>query len=119
MARIHYAILYVVLAATFVGEFYLLSNSQDLFPAGALVLATPLSLHTLYFAHIILFSLMLVATFVDFDEQTIPDTITLPGTLIGLLFLLAFPTSRLLVPAVPPLSAEHLTPVSACRVPAV
>ncbi len=37
MARIHYAILYVVLAATFVGEFYLLSNSQDLFPAGALV----------------------------------------------------------------------------------
>ena len=82
-------------------------------PAGALVLATPHTLHTQYGAHIVLFCLMLVATFIDFDEQTIPDTITLPGTLIGLLLVLAFPMSRLLVPTMPPLPAEHLTPVSA------
>ena len=82
----------------------------------ALPLATPFTLQTQYLAHVILFSLMLVATFIDFDEQTIPDTITLPGTLLGLLFLLAFPTSRMLIPAMPPLPTEHLTPVSACNV---
>ena len=40
--------------------------------------------HALFFAHTILFVLMVAATFIDFDEQTIPDIITLPGTLIAL-----------------------------------
>jgi prepilin signal peptidase PulO-like enzyme (type II secretory pathway) len=85
-------------------------------PPGALALATPLTLHVQFFSHITLFSLMLVATFIDFDEQTIPDAITLPGTLIGLVFALAFPSSRLLAQS-PRLTAEHLTPVTGCRVP--
>lgn len=38
----------------------------------------------IFFTHAILLTLMVAATFVDFDEQTIPDIITLPGTLIGL-----------------------------------
>jgi len=33
----------------------------------------------------ILLTLMVVATFIDFDELSIPDLITVPGTLIGLL----------------------------------
>lgn len=37
-----------------------------------------------FFAHLILFVLMVAATFIDFDERIIPDVITIPGTLIAL-----------------------------------
>lgn len=37
-----------------------------------------------FFAHAILIGLMVAATFIDFDERTIPDVITIPGTIIGL-----------------------------------
>ena len=40
-------------------------------------------------------ALMLVATFIDFDEKTIPDEITIPGTLLGLLFAALWPDSHL------------------------
>ncbi len=40
---------------------------------------------TLFFSHMILLALMVAATFIDFDEQTIPDVITIPGTLLGLI----------------------------------
>ena len=39
----------------------------------------------IFFAHAILVVLMVAATFIDFDEQTIPDVITIPGTLIALI----------------------------------
>jgi prepilin signal peptidase PulO-like enzyme (type II secretory pathway) len=42
-------------------------------------------LHCQFLAHYVLISFMTVATFIDYDEQLIPDTITLPGTLLGLL----------------------------------
>ncbi len=41
-------------------------------------------LYSQCFAHCVLFSLMTIATFIDFDEQSIPDYVTLPGTVIGL-----------------------------------
>jgi leader peptidase (prepilin peptidase) / N-methyltransferase len=41
--------------------------------------------HTLFVFHSVIFTLMVAATFIDFDEQTIPDIITLPGTLFSLL----------------------------------
>ncbi len=41
--------------------------------------------HSLFVVHSLLFVLMVAATFIDFDEQTIPDIITLPGTLLALL----------------------------------
>jgi prepilin signal peptidase PulO-like enzyme (type II secretory pathway) len=44
-------------------------------------------------AHAALLAWMLVATFIDFDEQTIPDAITLPGTLLGLVLLTAVPAA--------------------------
>ncbi len=51
--------------------------------------------HVQFLAHVILISLLIMATFIDFDEQTIPDSITVPGTLIGLLFAASVPFSRL------------------------
>lgn len=38
----------------------------------------------LFVAHFFLFTLMTIATFIDFDEQSIPDFVTVPGTIIGL-----------------------------------
>lgn len=46
--------------------------------------------------HWVLLSLMLVATFIDLDEQTIPDAITVPGTVFFLIIAAIFP--RLLLP---------------------
>lgn len=43
-------------------------------------------LTTMFFAHAILVVLMVAATFIDFDERTIPDIITIPGTLIALVY---------------------------------
>ena len=42
-------------------------------------------LHGQFLGHFFLVTLMTVATFIDFDEQSIPDVVTIPGTIIGLL----------------------------------
>ncbi len=42
-------------------------------------------LHWQFLGHFILFVLMMIGTFIDFDEQTIPDLVTIPGTILGLL----------------------------------
>ena len=52
-------------------------------------------LHTHFLLQVVLISLLITATFIDFDEQTIPDAITLPGTLIALMFAALVPVSRL------------------------
>jgi leader peptidase (prepilin peptidase) / N-methyltransferase len=44
-----------------------------------------------FVSHALLIVLMTVATFIDFDEKTIPDTITIPGTLLGLLLMAFWP----------------------------
>lgn len=54
----------------------------------------PAALHAQYFCHVVLISLMMVATFIDFDEQTIPDEITVPGTVVGLSLAAFLPMSR-------------------------
>jgi prepilin signal peptidase PulO-like enzyme (type II secretory pathway) len=43
------------------------------------------SLHVQYICHSVLCCLMVVATFIDFDERTIPDWVTIPGTIFGVL----------------------------------
>jgi leader peptidase (prepilin peptidase)/N-methyltransferase len=55
----------------------------------------PLVLHARYASHVILVSLMLVASLIDIDEKTIPDAITIPGTLVGLALALLYPWSLL------------------------
>jgi prepilin signal peptidase PulO-like enzyme (type II secretory pathway) len=56
--------------------------------------ADPL-LHANYLAHGVLLLLMLVASLIDLDEKTIPDLVTIPGTLAGLLLMTLLPTGRL------------------------
>ena len=51
---------------------------------------------SVFFAHAILLILMVAATFIDFDERTIPDIITIPGTLFAL--LLAWITAEIFMP---------------------
>jgi prepilin signal peptidase PulO-like enzyme (type II secretory pathway) len=46
-------------------------------------------------AHLILISLMLVASFIDIDEKTIPDAITVPGMLLGCALVTAWPACQL------------------------
>lgn len=47
----------------------------------------------LFFA--VLFALMTAATFIDFDEQTIPDWITVPGAVFAIVCFAVFPALRL------------------------
>lgn len=40
-----------------------------------------------FLTHLIFLSLLVIVTFIDIDEKTIPDNVTLPGTLLGLLLV--------------------------------
>ncbi|MCR4415438.1 MAG: A24 family peptidase [Thermoguttaceae bacterium] len=55
-------------------------------------------LHAEYASHVTLFWFMLVASLIDLDEKTIPDAITVPGTLVGLSIAAACPFALLPVP---------------------
>jgi leader peptidase (prepilin peptidase) / N-methyltransferase len=66
------------------------------------------TLHMHFTAHAILLGLMLVATFIDFDEQMIPDAVTVPGTLIGLALAALWPLSHLPVVRVDPLTGARI-----------
>lgn len=80
----------------------------------------PKMLHCQFVSHFILFSLMAVATFIDFDEKTIPDAITFPGTLLGLLLMTLLPAAALpvLQRDPPPPSIGHLLMTSPASWPA-
>jgi leader peptidase (prepilin peptidase) / N-methyltransferase len=51
--------------------------------------------HARYVSHVVLIALMLAASLVDLDEKTIPDAITVCGTLAGLALAALFPWSLL------------------------
>jgi leader peptidase (prepilin peptidase) / N-methyltransferase len=55
----------------------------------------PAVLHTQFVAHAILIGLMVVGSLIDLDEKIIPDTITIPGALLGLLTAALYPWSML------------------------
>ncbi|HWA97272.1 MAG TPA: A24 family peptidase [Pirellulales bacterium] len=59
------------------------------------VLASSMSLHLRYVSHLCLAMWMVALSFIDIDEQTIPDEVTLPGTLLALAFAVAMPETRL------------------------
>ena len=48
-----------------------------------------------FVAFALLITLMTIATFIDFDERTIPDWITIPGTLLGLVGAVVLPDWRM------------------------
>ncbi len=72
-----------------IAGYYVFYVSGGSLPAGmAMRVAAPgvqSALHWQFLAHLVLFVLMTIATFIDFDEQSIPDYVTIPGTVIGLL----------------------------------
>ena len=62
-----------------------------------------LSIHAQYAAHLLLACFMLVASLIDSDEKIIPDSVTVPGALLGLMLAALIPWSMLpVVQAVPP-----------------
>jgi prepilin signal peptidase PulO-like enzyme (type II secretory pathway) len=67
----------------------------DLPPNAMLRRETLVTLHAVYLAHVCLIPFLLVASFIDLDEKTIPDAVTVPGTLIGLFLTASLPTSLL------------------------
>lgn len=95
---------------------YAWETQTGLVPSGAALNDITESLLAPYLIHVALLALMTVATFIDFDEQTVPDAITIPGTLLGLVFALILPYSSLPVLqriGTPPLdSIEHLRATS-------
>jgi leader peptidase (prepilin peptidase) / N-methyltransferase len=73
-------------------------GAAGLLPAGIVRPLPPgvqMTLHLQFAAHCILFGLMLAASMIDVDEKTIPDEITVVGTLLALLLAAAAPWSLL------------------------
>jgi len=58
-------------------------------------IALPLIRHQQLAAHLVLFCFMLVAFWIDIDETTIPDGLTIPGTLAGLAIVTLWPYALL------------------------
>lgn len=55
----------------------------------------------MFVGHLILIPLLTAATFIDLDEQTIPDEITVPGTWVGLILCTLAPRALLPHPDAP------------------
>ena len=66
------------------GWYYHFYVSGGSLPAGQAIKGLEPELHWQFSAHFVLVVLMCVATFIDFDEQSIPDAITVSGTVLGL-----------------------------------
>jgi prepilin signal peptidase PulO-like enzyme (type II secretory pathway) len=84
----------VGLAALYWWEVYRLG----LYPGGAaagLPAGWTAVVHAQYLCHVILIALMIVASLIDADEKIIPDSITVPGTLVGLFAAAVYPWSLL------------------------
>lgn len=86
----------------------------------------PSNWYPLFGVHAVLIALLTAATFIDFDEQTIPDSITLPGTLLLLVLTTIWPAAHLPVvfvgvqgPGVMSVEPLQLTGQSIMRWPAV
>ncbi|MHB1033463.1 MAG: prepilin peptidase [Pirellulales bacterium] len=81
----------------FAGLYWFEVGRPELWPALSDAVRTPgqlaAILHLQYLSHVVLISLMIVASFIDIDEKTIPDAITVPGTLIALVLAMALPWS--------------------------
>jgi prepilin signal peptidase PulO-like enzyme (type II secretory pathway) len=78
-------------------EFGLVLNIDAGLPqAGQLPpLTTTATVHAQFVAHLVLVLFMVAVSFIDIDEQTIPDEVTLPGTLLGLVLMTLLPMGRL------------------------
>jgi len=86
----------VAIAALYWWEIEHAGLLQALVPAGFVPgPADVLALHAEFFSQVILITFMLIASLVDVDEQIIPDLVTIPGTLLGLVIAAAWPIALL------------------------
>lgn len=88
---------------------------QGLLPLNLLRLMTPelaAILHAQFASHMVLILLMAAASLIDADEKTIPDAITIPGTLFGLAVAAGCPWALLPVVRDLPNGRELLTPLT-------
>ncbi len=104
----------------------ILAQINDLLPAQIALAPGAVSdawTHAIFLNHLLLIALMVAASFIDIDEKIIPDGITVPGTLLGLLVATVLPMSLLPhvdlrdappmlgeVVALPPMIADALRP---------
>lgn len=80
-------------------------NGGLLPPVAAMMVASYQdNFHLHFVAHAVLCVLMVIATFIDFDERTIPDWITVPGTLFALIGSAMFRDWHLWIDAVDPIT---------------
>jgi prepilin signal peptidase PulO-like enzyme (type II secretory pathway) len=86
-----------MLRASKPSEAFLAVFDGQVIPDSNTAIGTPWgTMHIQFFAHALLIVLMMVATFIDFDERLIPDWITTPGTLLALIGSAMFPHWHLL-----------------------
>ncbi len=88
--------------------YWLEIKHQILWPARIAGPVDAAVLHAQYASHLVLIALMVVATFTDFYDRTIPDEVTVPGVVMGLLLAIALPMSLLPTMYDPPLGATSL-----------
>jgi prepilin signal peptidase PulO-like enzyme (type II secretory pathway) len=88
---------------------YAFELQGGLLPIGALPLDAAV-LRAQFVTHACLIALMIVATFIDLDEKTIPDEITVPGTLLAVILAGCWPRASLPIwlPAPSPLQVAPL-----------
>ena len=83
----------LMVAVSFPMQFWW-ETSGGLFPYG-FIQPAPYILSTSAAVHLLLFCLMLIGSFIDLDEKTIPDEVTVFGTLAGLVLAAWFPYALL------------------------
>ena len=88
----------LALGTAFAALFWWEVERQALEPIHPIVALPPAPLGALlwrFAAHALLLCLMTVASCIDLDEKTIPDWITVPGAVVGLIFITFVPTALL------------------------
>ncbi len=84
----------------------------EFLPTTRLAATLQAELHCQFCAHFMLAAFMLVATLIDYDEQMIPDTITLPGTLLALVGSATFAAWFPFIPFVNSVEETHAASIS-------
>jgi leader peptidase (prepilin peptidase)/N-methyltransferase len=77
--------------ASFIVWLFHFETNDGLLPR-SMEMVPPSFWYPLFATHALLIALITVATFIDFDERMIPDTITLPGTILLLILTTAWQT---------------------------
>lgn len=89
-------------SAFFFAWFYHWVLEGKLVPLAVGVPLDAAQLHSIYVQQMVLIVFMAIATFIDFDSRTIPDNVTIPGFLLGLVLCWVLPFNGLPIPAGPP-----------------